>query len=487
MTALGTWTDEQRRAIERRDGDLLLDAGAGSGKTSVLVERFARAVIEDGIDVSAMLAITFTEKAAGELRERIRARLRELGAIDQARATEGAFISTIHGFCARVLRAGALTAGLDPAFVVLDVDQADPLAIAAFDEALADLAGAGSGAVDLVADYGAGPLRAATRSIYAQLRSRGQRVPRLPVGAPDPGPEAQRELARAARAVAAELGAIAEPSVKVLEALGRLERCIALLDDESLWPTDLDRVKLPTNGAALSTDACAAYGEALGAYRAVCAARAAGPVRDRLDALLAAFGARYEARKRAISGVDFEDLELLTLELLRTGPELRERYAGRFERIMVDELQDTNRVQLELIELIASSNLFTVGDAQQSIYRFRHADVELFERRGEELAGRGERETLRVNFRSRPEILEVAERRVRDRARRALQAARRRARATPGTTARTPASSCCSSTRAPIGSWKGSRRRGGWRRRVRSPAGWPSWSRTEPRRARSSS
>ena len=200
MTALGTWTDEQRRAIERRDGDLLLDAGAGSGKTSVLVERFARAVIEDGIDVSAMLAITFTEKAAGELRERIRSRLRELGAIDQARATEGAFISTIHGFCARVLRAGALAAGLDPAFVVLDADQADPLAIAAFDEALADLAGAGAGAVDLVADYGAGPLRAATRSIYAQLRSRGQRVPRLPAGPPEtPGPEAAAR-ARARRA-----------------------------------------------------------------------------------------------------------------------------------------------------------------------------------------------------------------------------------------------------------------------------------------------
>jgi ATP-dependent helicase/nuclease subunit A len=407
MTALGTWTDEQRRAIERRDGDLLLDAGAGSGKTSVLVERLARAVTEDGIDVSAMLAITFTEKAAGELRERVRARLRELGAIDQARATEGAFISTIHGFCARVLRAGALSAGLDPAFVVLDVDRADPLAIAAFDEALADLAGAGSAAVDLVADYGAGPLRAATRSIYAQLRSRGQRVPRLPAGAPDPGPDAQSELARAARVVAAELGAIGQPSVKVVEALGRLDRCVAVLDDESLWPAELDRVKLPANGAALSTDACAAYGEALGAYRAVCAARAAGPVRDRLDALLAAFGARYEARKRAISGVDFEDLELLTLELLRARPELREGYARRFERIMVDELQDTNRVQLELIGLIASSNLFTVGDAQQSIYRFRHADVELFERRAEELAGRGERETLRVNFRSRPEILEA--------------------------------------------------------------------------------
>ena len=405
MTALGTWTDEQRRAIERRDGDLLLDAGAGSGKTSVLVERFARAVIDDGVDVSAVLAITFTEKAAAELRDRIRGRLRELGAIDQARATEGAFISTIHGFCARVLRAAALTAGLDPGFVVLDAEQSEPLAAAAFDDALNDLAGAGAGAVALLADYGAGPLRAATRSIHAQLRSQGQRVPRLPAAPPAPGAEPRRELERAARAVAAELGAIASPSPKVVEALGRLDRCLALASEDALWPAELNRVKLPANGAALSTDACAAYGEALSAYRAACAARAAVPVRDRIDALLAAFGTRYEARKRAVSGVDFEDLELLTLELLRTSPALRERYAQRFARIMVDELQDTNRVQLELIELIASMNLFTVGDAQQSIYRFRHADVELFERRGELLAQRGERETLRVNFRSRPEIL----------------------------------------------------------------------------------
>jgi ATP-dependent helicase/nuclease subunit A len=87
-------THEQRRAIAAREGDLLLDASAGSGKTSVLVERFARAVVEDGVDVEAILAITFTEKAAAELRDRIRARLRSLGSSDQARATEGAFIST---------------------------------------------------------------------------------------------------------------------------------------------------------------------------------------------------------------------------------------------------------------------------------------------------------------------------------------------------------------------------------------------------------
>ena len=82
------WTEEQRYAIERREGDLLLDAAAGSGKTSVLVERFVRSVLEDDVAVEAILTITFTEKAAAEMRDRIRARLRALGADDAARATD---------------------------------------------------------------------------------------------------------------------------------------------------------------------------------------------------------------------------------------------------------------------------------------------------------------------------------------------------------------------------------------------------------------
>ncbi|HEY5428127.1 MAG TPA: UvrD-helicase domain-containing protein, partial [Solirubrobacteraceae bacterium] len=403
-----TWTAEQQRAIDRRDGDLLLDAGAGSGKTSVLVERFVTGVLGDGIDVSAMLTITFTEKAAAELRDRIRSRLRELGAPEAARRTEGAFISTIHGFCARVLRVNALAAGLDPRFGVLDRQQSEPLAAAAFEDALEELAGEADGAVDLIAAYGAGSLRAAVFGAYGQLRSAGALHPRLPPVPDEPDPEATAELARAAAAVAAELRLLDRPGVRVVDALERVGECRELIGQvgaESVWPTDLEAVRLPRNGAALSTDACVAYTTALGRFRERCAARAAGPVRDLLDRLLDAYGRHYANRKRDASGVDFEDLELITRRLLANDDELRDRYATRFQRIMVDELQDTNRVQLELIESIARDNLFTVGDAQQSIYGFRHADVQLFERRGERLAQVGARETLQTNFRSRPPIL----------------------------------------------------------------------------------
>ncbi len=87
---MSRFTPEQAEAVRRRSGDLLLAAAAGSGKTSVLVERFVRAVLDDGIAPTAILAITFTEKAAGELRARVRARFAELGAREAARETEGA-------------------------------------------------------------------------------------------------------------------------------------------------------------------------------------------------------------------------------------------------------------------------------------------------------------------------------------------------------------------------------------------------------------
>ena len=397
------WTAEQLSAIERREGELLLDAGAGSGKTSVLVERFVRSVLEDGLEVDAILAITFTEKAAAELRDRVRTRLRELGAVEQARATERAFISTIHGFCARVLRAHALAAGIDPKFVVLDELEAGRLADLAFDDAIAVTDS------DLIASYGALALRGAILSAYGQLRSRGETHPALPALRPveDAG-DAGGALLAAAAALSAELGAPPEQGATVQEALGRLGRVPKIVEQSELWPGDLDCLRLPGgNGASLTTPACVAYCEALDRFRFMTEYVWAGRVHPQLDRLLRDYGARYAERKRAASGLDFADLELIARDLLLRDAQLRAHYSQRFARIMVDELQDTNPVQLELISAIANQNRFAVGDAQQSIYGFRHADVELFEQLGEQLEQRGLRATLETNFRSRSEILAV--------------------------------------------------------------------------------
>ncbi len=178
---MSTLTEEQERAVARRGEPLLLAAGAGSGKTSVLVERFVRAVLEDGIAPGSILAITFTDRAAGELRERVRERFLELGEREAARDTEAAFVSTFHGFCARLLRAHALMAGLDPDFSVLEEALAARARERAFALALREfLDGERPGAVDLLAVYGAEDVRAMIEGVHAELRSRGLRRPRLP-------------------------------------------------------------------------------------------------------------------------------------------------------------------------------------------------------------------------------------------------------------------------------------------------------------------
>src|SRR6516165_710011 len=128
--------NEQQIAAVEATGEVFVSAGAGTGKTSVLVERYVRAVCDRGLDVDSILVITYTRKAAGELRTRIRAGLVDRGRHDLARALDGAWISTIHGFCNRLLKAHPFAAGLDPRFRELDEAQAAVLRGEAFDEAL---------------------------------------------------------------------------------------------------------------------------------------------------------------------------------------------------------------------------------------------------------------------------------------------------------------------------------------------------------------
>ncbi len=183
-------TEEQRRAVAGREGDILLSAAAGSGKTSVLVERFVEAVRDDGLAPGAILAITFTERAAGELRSRVRERLLALGMREAARDTEGAFIGTFHGFCARVLQAHPLPAGLDPDFAILDAPRAASLRRRAYEAALRTfVAERGGDGVDLLAAYGVDTVSGIVERAFAELRSRGSRLPRLPLRSAAPGAE----------------------------------------------------------------------------------------------------------------------------------------------------------------------------------------------------------------------------------------------------------------------------------------------------------
>jgi ATP-dependent exoDNAse (exonuclease V) beta subunit len=387
-------TDEQQRAVERRDGSLLVRAGAGTGKTTVLVERFVRAVIDGDAAVEQVLAITFTEKAAAEMRTRVRRRFLELGRREDARASESAWVSTIHGLCARILRAHALSAGIDPGFRVLDELDAERIAADAFDGALEEFMGVGSAPdparVEMVAAYTPDRLRDMVRTAYSHLRSRGERHPRLDETLP-PHPAGEEErLEAAARGALAEL-AVATGGVTV-------ERAIASIEE---------RTEIKGKAKALESDACEEYREALAAYRTFEVAEREHRDHTMLRVLLELYGERYARAKRERSALDFEDLELVARDLLAGDEGLREAYSSRFEHVLVDEFQDTNRLQNELLDLLSRDNLFRVGDENQSIYRFRNADVGVFREHWESACDLGRAESITVNFRARGELLDA--------------------------------------------------------------------------------
>src|SRR5687767_5171221 len=165
---------QQLAAIEE-PGVVFVSAGAGTGKTTVLVERFVRAVCERGLDIDSVLVITYTERAAGELRTRIRERLAALERPDLARELDRAWISTIHGFCHRLLRSHPFEAGLDPRFRVLDDSQARVLRAEAFAAALTRfVADRDPEHLSLLATYTADGLQRMLTTVFDRLRSAGR-------------------------------------------------------------------------------------------------------------------------------------------------------------------------------------------------------------------------------------------------------------------------------------------------------------------------
>jgi ATP-dependent exoDNAse (exonuclease V) beta subunit len=385
--------NEQQRAAIEATGGVFVAAGAGTGKTAVLVERFVRAVVDDGLDVQSLLVITYTERAAGELRARIRGRLLERERPDLALELDGAWVSTIHGFCRRLLGAHPLAAGVDPTFRVLDEPQALVLQAEAFTAALERFCAADEpDRWRLLATYGAGGLRQMLVGVYATLRSAGRAL-ELEPGARAALAERLAELRESAaclvddaRATELQRGA-AQGALDLVAASTLPERLLALSDLKARGPR------------------AATFVEAREAVVAAALEELAARDRELLQELLDEFADAYTDAKAREAALDFEDLQLRARDLLRADEAIRERTRGRFRSIMVDEFQDTNRLQTELLDLLSEGtggDLFVVGDEFQSIYGFRHADVAVFRER------RAEAETvlpLTLNHRSRPEVL----------------------------------------------------------------------------------
>ncbi len=402
-------TPEQRAAIEARGRDVLLEAGAGSGKTGVMVERYVRLVVDEGVSPDAVLAFTFTDKAAAELRARVRAELSLRAAGTGVKAVRaaallttigGAWITTIHGFCNRVLGAHPVAAGVDPGFRVLDQPEAERAAREAFDTALAEFLSGGEAArEETVAAYDLEGLRAVIVAAHDELRSRGIPEPSLP---DPPHSDPAEALARTIEAAGECLEELKEGDGKRLP----LEEALARLTMPGPDPTLAELEALRPGGKAKPL---APFRDALEAAIARTAEAGEGGVAYRhLADLLRLYTAAFETAKERRAGIDFEDLLILAARLLERA-EIGQAYRSRFSHLLVDEFQDTNRLQLRLIEALQGpkSQLVVVGDELQSIYSFRHADLEVFRRRREQIDADPGAELMQLsgNFRSRPEVI----------------------------------------------------------------------------------
>jgi ATP-dependent helicase/nuclease subunit A len=402
-------TPEQAAAIEARGRDVLLEAGAGSGKTGVMVERYVRLVVDEGVSPDAVLAFTFTDKAAAELRARVRAELSRRAAGTGAKTVRaeallstigGAWITTIHGFCNRVLAAHPVAAGVDPGFRVLDQPEAERAARDAFDTALTEfLGGSDPAREETVAAYDLEGLRGVIVAIHDELRSRGVADPALP----DPPVSDPTELiARAIEAAGECLEGLKEGNGK----RAALEEALTRLTQPGPPPSLEELEALRPGGTA---KALALFREALDdAISSTAEAGEGGVAYGHLAELLRLYTAAFEAAKERRAGIDFEDLQILAARLLERA-EIGQAYRGRFSHLLVDEFQDTNRLQLRLIEALQGpkSQLVVVGDELQSIYSFRHADLDVFRRRREQIDADPGAELMRLsgNFRSRPEVI----------------------------------------------------------------------------------
>ena len=452
--------DQRARDRIRRDLDttLIVEAAAGTGKTTALVNRIVAVIASGRAALDRIVAVTFTEKAAGELKLRLRAEIEHARSdaahfddisrqrlTDALRQLEEARIGTIHSFCADLLREYPVEAGVDPMFEVAPEDITSALFEAAFERWFQDaLASPGPGVRrllrrrDLADREGPRPiLRAAAWELLAwrdfeaawrhETVDRDRMIDKLEADIitlgelagqhPDPDDWLRRGLERIARPVreAIRLESVRPRDYDALE--DTLLRLLRGNQNHWTWKGRGDRF-----GSMARTEVFARRNglrTRLEEFRERSGANLAPMLRDELWPGVA----HYSDLKRAAGRLDFLDLLLIARDLVRGNPAVRAALQGRFSHIFVDEFQDTDPLQAEILLLLAASDssanrwleviphpgkLFIVGDPKQSIYRFRRADVALYQNVKQRLLARGAAlEHLTVSFRATPVIQQM--------------------------------------------------------------------------------
>lgn len=424
-------TPEQLEAVETLDAELLVSAGAGTGKTRVLTRRFSYIVEQGRAGVGEILALTFTDKAAHEMKKGIVDRFREIGREEERRQAESAYISTIHSFCSRVLRENALEAGVDPRLVQLEEADAGIVQRQVYEALIRRVAqpprpGGQTSAVNhepddgtaagLLLEFGAADLRDMVFSLYGYMRSLGKAPQDLIVPAP---PDLDQAAVRAREALA-QAARLVPGTKAVRELLEQMEQVSVRLDEllqarEFDWERcgelrEIGRIFRRNIGSRDQRAILAAAKQALENFAAALLAHRAAAQAEALRQFLAGFDAAYSAAKEQQGELDFDDLLAKARDLFGTPEQPTPtalRYRDHFKFFLMDEFQDTNRLQMSVVApLLRPRRSFTVGDAKQSIYRFRYADVGVFLDREQRIAaGGGLCKRLTRNFRSHPQLL----------------------------------------------------------------------------------
>lgn len=434
---------EQKIAAHTLDRHLSVTAGPGAGKTFVLVERYLEILRTKRVSVDNIVAITFTNRAANEMRQRVRDRIDALLRtsnekerqtwLRHKRTLEGGVITTIHGFCSRLLREFPVEADIDPQFVLLDEHQAAMLLEAVVEEALADAIHRGNDAiVNFTQGIGRPALANALVELHRKYRGEGlsiDSIERL---------TAANHAARANydRALIELDAAMAEFfSVRLSPAADR-KRAKAIED----WPSLRSVLAQPP-----TENTIARYTQGIEDFWAARPQKGTHPIIEKIDPLL--FGEkpgggdclrgklssigfdllakeyslallkllreidrRLDLEKQKLSVLDFDDLQLRALRLLDR-PEVLARVTERYRYFLVDEFQDTNGLQRDILRKIAlgsGANLFIVGDRKQSVYGFRGADVDVFSEMSAAIeAAGGTQQPLNLNFRSQKPLIDA--------------------------------------------------------------------------------
>src|SRR5438132_1776075 len=368
-------------------------ASAGTGKTRKLVDVYLE-LLERGMDPGRIVAVTFTERAAAEMRDRIRTALadrqgRWTAAISSLAAAP---ISTIHGFCGILLRQHGIVLGIDPSSSVLDEQQSLDLAREAARETIRqEILSGNEDAENLFRDFGLNELVDTLVSASGWLNSLGQDADWLLARVQDQEKTAadlEQQIGDEIRRYGGSFEAIGE----------RFDELESRKAKHPLRKRDDPRALLPRIGQIAGV-----------------------PTSSRLTKLAGLYIERFLSKKRALNAVDFDDLLLGTRNLLREHNDIRRHYQDHFEALLVDEFQDTDEVQAEIISLLAAdpqhpgrlapSKLMIVGDPKQSIYRFRRARVTVFFRLLQRILDEGGRlEYLQENYRSAAPIAEFSNR-----------------------------------------------------------------------------